>query len=882
MSHDNDMLPGWAKRFLKVVCPDHFVEEIEGDLVQKYEFDIQQYGRGRARKKLFWNIFRFLRPGIFMRNRFRFQPTTTIMLYNYIVTALRVSRRQGQYAFINILGLSLGLSIALLIGVYISDELSYDRSIPGAESIYRVGINETFKGDEILYSSTGSPLADAMRQEMPGVEDVIRVFNWKTPVRFEDRAFTAKKLLAADSNFFRFFGYKLLEGNADECLKGPMKIVLTVSAAKRYFDYDGKNGTSPVGKQILVGRKYAPFEVTGIMNDVPENTHMKFDMVASLESHPISKGDCWGCYGVKTYFKTTSDEGIAGIEEKLEDFAQHRIIPTIEKDLNISHEQFVKSGDIVRFFVQPLLSIHLESDIEGEFEPNGDIRYVYIFGAVGIFIVIIACINFMNLATARAMNRAREVGVRKTMGATWSGLIPQFMTESFLYVFASGILAVIFAFLALGSFNTLSGKNLQIGAFADPGTIGYILIFLLTVGILAGAYPAFYLSSFNPASVLKSGKSQGGSKSFFRSSLVVFQFTISITLIIGTLIIYKQVQFIRSHDLGFDKENVFTIPQSFVLGDNANAFRQEILSHSEFIDASFSESLPPNIVSTGFLKAEHSEEVIAITLSNSDQDLAKTLHYEMKSGRYFSKDFPSDTNAVVINEAAARIFGFDTHEGKRLTFGESSPLFEVIGVIKDFNYASLKSNVQPLAMFYYAECNANFVARMTPGDPAPKIELAQSIWKKHSNGQAFNYSFLDEEYDLLFRAEQRLGKVFIVLTVMAVVIACLGLFGLITYTAAHRTKEIGIRKVLGATPPQLAYLLLSNMGKLLLISFVISVPLAWYGMDQWLQSFAYRTTFDAYSVVIAGVGGFLIAIITVGYRSIRAASVNPVDSLKNE
>lgn len=876
----SSILPGWAQRFLRLVCPDYLVEEIEGDLVQKYEFDIREYGSRRARRKLFWNIFRFLRPGIFSRKKFSSQPTQFSMIRNYLVTALRVSRKQSLYAFINIFGLSLGLSVTLLIGLYISDELSYDRYIPDAERIYRVGVNETFKGDEILYSSTGAPLADAMRREMPDVEDAVRVTERENTVKFNDLVFVEKRFLLADSNFFRFFGYELLEGNAGECLKGPDKIVLTVSAARKYFDYPGK-GESPVGKQLLIGNDAKPAQISGIMADVPENTHMKFDMIMSFESLRYASNQCWGCYGTKTYFKTTGVNGTAAIENKLEEFAQQKIIPSIEKDLNISHEQFVKSGDIVRFFVQPLLSIHLESAIEGEFEPNGDLRYVYIFGAVGLFLVIIACINFMNLSTARAMSRAKEVGVRKTMGATRRVLIPQFMTESLLYVTVSGVLALVMAWVAMTPFNDLSGKHLTIDLFGSPVVAGYAILFLVFVAVLAGAYPAFYLTSFNAVSVLKTGKHKGSASSILRSSLVVFQFTISMILIVGTLIIYKQVRFIRSHDLGFDKENMIRVPHSNMLGGNSEAFKEDLLRRSDFVQASFMQSVPPNIRSTGFLKPEHSSQLVGIVINVSDHDLISTMGYEMKAGRFFSKDFPSDTGAVVLNETAARLFEFDSHEGKRVGFSDDN-MYNIIGIVRDFNFASLKSDIKPMAIFLYKEVNNNFVVRAAPGDPAEKVEILQSTWKKYADGKPFEYSFVDEDYDLLFRAEQRLGTVFMVFTFMAIVIACLGLFGLITYTAAQRTKEIGIRKVLGASQGQVVFLLLKAIGRLLLIAFVIAIPVAWYGLDQWLQSFAYRTSFDVYSVAIAGFAGLVIVLLTVGYRSIRAAAANPADSLKNE
>lgn len=881
MRREEEILPGWARRFLRIVCPDYLLEEIEGDLVQKYEFDIGQYGLRKARRKLITNILRFLRPGILMRNKFSSQPTNMIMLRNYLVTALRVSRRQGLYAFINIFGLSLGLSVSLLIAIYVIEEFSYDKFIPDAERIYRVGVNETFKGDEILYAGSGVPLADAMRREMPDVEDVVRMRMYENPVRREDRAFMEKRFLLADSNFFTFFGYELIEGNTSACLKGPQKLVLTRSAAKKYFDYDGKNGESPIGKQLLVGRQAKPAEITGIVNDPPSNTHIRFGMVLSLESSPIIESDCWGCYNVRTYFKTSGPAGVAEIEERLEEFAQKRIIPSIEKDLNISHEQFVKSGDIVKFFIHPILSIHLESDVDGEFEPNGDLRYVYILGMIGIFLILVACINFMNLSTARAVNRGKEVGVRKTMGATWRGLVPQFMVESFLYVGISGVLAVVFAIIALGPFNTLSGKDLQVSHLGDATLIGYVLLGLFGVGILAGAYPAFYLTSFNAVSVLKTGKQKGQSRSFLRSSLVVFQFAISIVLIIGTMIVYKQVQYMRSHDLGFDKENILRVRETFALGDNFMAFKEELLGHSEFLHASYSESLPPNITSSTFFKVEHTEQLVSCYFNVADYDLVETMGYRMKSGRYFSRDFLTDTSAIVVNEAAARLLGFDTHEGKRIGFNDEN-MYNVVGIIQDFNFASLRSNIQPLVILLHKDIRLNLTARIAPGDPAEKIGLAHTIWKKYANGAPFEYSFIDEDYDQLFRAEQRLGKVFIVLTSMAVVIACLGLLGLITYTTAQRAKEIGIRKVLGASQANVVVLLLSNVGRLLTIAFVISIPVAWYGLDQWLQSFAYRTSFDAWSVIIAGLAGLSIVILTVGYRSLRAASANPVDSLKNE
>ncbi len=881
MVQDEEQLPRWALRFLNLICPEHLVEEIEGDLVQKYQFDVRQYGKSRARRKLISNILRFFRPGILLRNKLPRNQHSFFMIRNYILTTLRVSNRQRLYTFINILGLSVGLAASLLIGVYIADELSYDHHIADADRIYRVGINETFKGDEILYSDTGAPLAEAMQRELPEIQDAVRLTNQTIPVQVGERAFIERKVYAADSNFFRFFGVPLIEGNPELALRGPNKVVLSRSVAKKYFDYDRNSGESPLGKQMIMYRDKKVLEVTGIYDDIQASSHMKYDIVVSSETLSFSKSDCWGCYGFKTYFKTTPNADIAVVEQKLKQFADELIIPSIEKDLNITHEQFEKSGDIVAFFIQPMLSIHLESNIDDELEPNGDIRYVYILGVSGLFLIIIACINFMNLATARAMSRSKEVGVRKTMGATGRGLIPQFILESVVYAVVSGILALVLTYIAIGPFSTVSGKELHLDLFASPYLLPSIAGLLLLVGFLAGIYPSLYLSSFNPAKVLKGGNSSGSSKSIFRNTLVIIQFTISMVLIIGTLIIFKQLNFIQNHNLGFNKENVIRIRQAFLLGSSFQAFKEELLTHSEFVSAGFASQLPPEISSTGFIKAEGSDQLVSTFFFASDYDFMKTMGGEMVEGRYFSQDFLSDSSAVVINESAARLLGYKFSEGRKVGFG-GTDTYQVVGIMKDFNFLSLKSDVQPLLVFLNDQAKGTLAVRLAPGDPAEKLQLLQKIWLKYANGQALEYTFLDDDFDSQFRAEQRLGLVFAIFTGLAIFIACLGLFGLITYIAGQRMKEIGIRKVLGASASQVTYLLLYDLIKLVLISFMISIPVAWYGMEKWLESFPYRTAFDVFSVLVAGGAGLLIAVLTVGYRSLRAASTNPVDVLKNE
>lgn len=877
---EHDTLPRWARKFLSLVCPSWLVEEIEGDLLQKYQFDIKQYGASRARRKLIANILRFCRPGIVLRNRFSRNTNQSSMIRNYLVTAMRVSRRQRLYTLINILGLSVGLAASLLIGIYIADEFSYDKHLSGVERMYRVGINETFKGDEILYSDSGTPLADAMRKEIPEVEDAVRVFPMTSPVRIGDKGFINKKFLVAGSNFFRFYGYGLIEGNADKALKGPNKIVLSQSAAKNYFGYDGKTGESPVGKQMQVNRDNKVVEITGIFPDLPTSTHMKFDVLLSMESFPFNTDVCWGCYRVKTYFKLNEGADVAAVERNLANFATERIVPEIVDGFGITTDQFHQSGDIVKFFVQPVLSIHLQSNIDDEFEPNGDIRYVYILGAAGIFLVIIACINFMNLSTARAISRGKEVGVRKTMGATSKGLIPQFMLESMLYAIVSGILAVVMAWIALKPFGDVSGKVFDAGFITNINTLLAIVGLVILVGFLAGIYPAFHLTSFNPATVLKSGKT-GSSKSMLRNVLVVFQFSISMVLIIGTLIIYKQLKFMQARDLGFEKENVVRIRQAYLLGDNYSVFKEDLLGHSEFMSATYAQSLPPEIGATTFAKIQGGDQLVSMFFFGADQDFLRTIGGQMKEGRFLSKEFLSDSSAVVINETAAKLLKYEMSSQRKVGFSDND-MYNVIGIVKDFNFATLRQEVQPLMIFLNKTTKTTMAIRLSPGNPAGKLELLTDTWKKYSNGQSIEYSFIDEEFDNLFRSEQRLGVVFAIFTGLAIFIACLGLFGLITYTAVQRTKEIGIRKVLGASSGQVTVLLLTHLMRLVAISFVIAIPLAWYGMEQWLESFAYRTTLDVVSVAVAGAAGLLVAVLTVGYRSMKAASANPVDSLRSE
>ena len=803
------------------------------------------------------------------------------MVGNYITTAVRVFRKQKVYSFINILGLSVGLASALLIGIYVIDELSYDQDIKDADKIYRLGITEIFQGKDIWYTDIGAPVAETLVKEVPEVTSAVRIANTNNfIVKLFDQSYIENRFLFADANYFEFFGNRIVMGNAKECLKGKNKIAISESTAKRYFGYKGEGDSSPIGRQILTGAKGTACEVTAVFADIPTNTHMKADVIQSLESLDYSRDICWACYGVKTYFKLNDPSSLQAVEKKLDSYIKKKVLPTIEKDLNVPHDQFVKSGDRVFFFVQPLKSIHLTSHHSGEFEPNGDIRHVYLFGLVACFIVLLACVNFINLTTARAFGRAKEVGIRKTIGAIKSGLVQQFMMESFLYVIVAACLAGIIVFMSITQFNLLAGKNLNLHILQHPLALPLVGAFIFVVALVAGSYPAFYLTGFRPADVLRNAAHRGSYRSMFRNGLVVFQFAISMGLIICTLIVSKQLQFIQSQNLGYERENVVRIFQTRGLGNNDIPFKDELLRQAGIMSASYSSAIPPNIQNTFFIKPQNSDRLVSCYLVAADEDHLQTMGYQLKSGRFFSKDFLSDTSAAVINETCARILGYDSHEGKTIS-SDNTNKYNVVGIVKDFNFASLREEIQPLVFFRTKQSN-NLAVRLAPGNVHEKITMLESTWKKYADGLPFQYAFVDDEVNNLVHSERQMGNIFLVFTCMAIFIGSLGLFGLITFTATQRKKEIGIRKVMGANVRQITYLMSSDLLRLVMVSFVIAAPISSYVMNQWLQGFVYRINFDWPSVAFAGVIGFLIASITVCYKSVAAALGNPVESLKNE
>ena len=788
--------------------------------------------------------------------------------------------RQKGYAAINIIGLSVGIAATLIIIVYIVDELGYDKIHVDAERIYRVGFTGRLQGNEFTGALSPAPVAEAMQREIPDVAEVVRFGLWRTmPISVDDKAFTEKHVLVADSNFFKFFSFPVVQGDVNTFLKGTNKVVITESTARRYF-----GNTNPIGKFMLRGAEKTATEVTGVVKDAPYNSHIPFDMILSGESWDYMKDDMWVSNNLYTYFKLQPNGSIEKVKTQLDDMGQKNMGAQLEKLIGMSFEEFKKQGSRVGLFTQPMKDIHLKSHVREEMKPNGNIQYIYVFGAVAAFIILIACINFMNLSTARSASRAKEVGVRKTIGAYRERLVFQFLSESMVYSFISTLIAIAIVGVSLDTFNMLSGKELSLTVFLNPFIIGGILIFSLFIGLIAGSYPAFYLTAFKPTEVLK-GKLRGGLKnSALRNVLVVLQFMISIVLIFGSIMVYRQLAYVQSKNLGFDKENVVNLLHTFSLGNNSQAFKNELVANPMFKGASFSNNLPPNITWNSAFGKGGSDQDFLLSVYQMDHDHLATMGYEMVEGRFFSREIKSDSAAVILNETAYKQMGFkNLDEAEVLSYNTDKPTpLKVIGVMKDFNFRGLRDNVAPMGMFLGAEPNFEMAVRLAPGDTQEQIATLESIYKKYAPGAPFEYSFLDQNFDLQFRAEQRMSTIILIFTILAIGISCLGLFGLAAYVAEQRAKEMSIRKVMGASVSQVLLLLSKDFMILVVGAFILATPLGLYLINMWLENFAYRISVDAWTILLSGLAAVFVAMFTISFQSIKAARENPVRAMRNE
>lgn len=802
------------------------------------------------------------------------------MIRNYLKVALRNVAKQKFFSAINIVGMTIGITACLLIILYVSDELSFDRFHANADRMYQVGLHGKISGQDLRTTNTCPPLAQAMAEEIPDVEQTTRLHDfWGAVVKYKDLAFNEKRVYYADSNFFDFFSFHLLQGDPKTCLKEPHSVVLTEDMAKKYF------GAEPaMGKLINISDTVA-YKVTGITENCPLNSHFIYNILVSSSSSQDMKSDVWLNNYLYTYFILNKNGSLANVERQWDVLVQKYVGPEIEKMMGISLQKMKQSGGEYGYFPTKITDIHLHATTMDSIEPGGDITYVYFFSAIGVLIVIIACINFMNLTTAKSAGRAKEVGLRKALGSMRGQLIGQFLSESAIYTIVSIILSVVACYFLLPLFNELSGKELHIRDLFSPEFIIGVIGLVLFVGLIAGSYPAFYLTSFNAVEVLK-GKVRSGMKSRgIRSFLVVFQFGISIFLIIFTATVYLQLRFMQHRDMGLDKKNVLVINDTWRIGNNREAFKNEINNLAGVEKSSFTNNVFPGVNNTTVFKSSGSEQDHIMGQYYADYDQLDVMKFQLKAGRYFSRDFPADTMSIVLNEAAVREFGFkDPLNSDVITIDDANPGVQhklpVIGVLKDFNFEDMKMQIRPLCI-RLAQWGGNLCIRYS-GDPTQLVASTEKIWKEFGPTDPFEYSFLDDNFDLLFRSEQRMSSIFGILSGLAIFVACLGLFALAAFTAEQRTKEIGVRKAMGATVVGLTRLLSREFTKLVLIAILPASVLGWWVSSRWLNGFAYRTDLNPLIFVGSGVLAILIAWSTVVYQSVKAARANPANSLRYE
>jgi putative ABC transport system permease protein len=805
--------------------------------------------------------------------------TISDMIRNYIKIALRNILKHKFFSAINITGLVTGVTCCLLIFVYVVDELSYDRFHKGYENIYRIVLHGRISGQEILGATSSVPVGPAIKAEIPGVEDVMRLFPTYggLAVRYGDNSFTEDKIFYADSNFFEFFSFRLTQGDAATVLKEPNAIVITRSLARKYFGDE-----DPIGKILTIGVSKLACKVTGVCEDTPTNSHLQFSAIISFITSEKDYFPGWTGNSIQTYVRKTPATRVADIDKKLEDLVEKYVGKELQEGLGISFEQFRKQGGIYSYYLMPLADSHLRSGLSDDLEPPGDIRYVYIFSGVGLFILLIACINFMNLATAQSAGRAKEVGLRKTLGSQRSQMVWQFLSESFIYSFVAVVLSVGVSFLVLPYFNLLAGKQLTLAALTQPGIIMAALGLIIVVGLVAGSYPAFYLTSFNVVEVLK-GKVRAGVKSKgVRSSLVVFQFAVSTFLIIATGVVYQQLSYMQNRNLGLDKKNVISIAGARRLANNRDAFKTAVQGLAGVEKASYTDNTFPGMNNITVFREKGKEVDHLVGKYNADWDHLEVMKMELKQGRFFSRDFKTDTVAAVINEAAIKEFGFQNPVNSELVDynGQKPEVVKIIGVVGNFNFESLKATVRPV-IIRLTEKSRILMVRYT-GDPRQVLSSIEQQWKSLAPGEPFEYTFLDENYDKLFRSEMRLRDIFTVFSSLTIFIACLGLFALAAFTTEQRTKEIGVRKAMGATVMSLTVLLSKEFTRLVLIAILPAVGFGWYVANWWLSDFVYRIKLSPVLFVGSALAAIFIAWITVSYQSIKAAASNPVNSLRYE
>ncbi len=799
------------------------------------------------------------------------------MLKNLLKIAIRNIIKDKTYSAINIFGLTIGITCSLFLLMYILDELSFDRYHKNAANIYRVVSNIKEPDNAFTWAIAQIPLAEELRDKYPEVTNAVRFFGLgRSQYRNGDKQFYEGDFYLADSTVFDMFSYTFIGGDPATALDNPFSIVLSEKTAIKYFG----SAQAALGQSIQNAQK-EEFKVTGVMKDVPLNSHFRFDALISRNTQPGYNSD-WGNFGVFTYIQLPPGYDLSKMYASLDKVLKEKVNPIFEQ-----------YGIVIKYELQPILDIHLHSKIQDEAEAGGDISYIYIFAAVAAFMLMIACINYMNLATARSANRSKEVGIRKVMGSLRPQLMLQFLTESLVIAFIALVVSLILIYLLLPGFNTLANKELPFGYILQPAVLYSLIGIIIFVGAIGGSYPAFYLSGFNPVTVLKGKLASRGGTVIFRKALVVVQFAISIFMLISTLIVFDQLQYIRNKDLGFDKARVLRLDLSErEMQPKTNVLLERLKQIPEVSGVGTANSSPGQGIGKLLMKVEDEEGKLAdkgVDLFGANYEFVKTMGMTIVQGRDFSHDIASDTSfAILVNEAMVRRMAWKNPIGKKFVFNGNLPNGKpnekfVIGVIKDYHQNSLYDAIEPLIILLSPNNNYIFV-RTNEGDVRQSLAAIEKGWKDVFPNNTFEYDFLDQDFNSQYSADQKRSQIFTAFSALTVVIACLGLLGLSAFTTEQRTKEIGVRKVIGASVNSLVVLVSREFFLLVGLGMILAFPAAWYFTENWLQNFAYRIDLNSewLTFILSAILAFLITLLTVGYHVIRAASINPVKSLRDE
>lgn len=806
------------------------------------------------------------------------------MLLNYIKIALRNLLKTKGFTFINIFGLTVGITCFILIALFIKHELSYDKFHKNSDNIYRVNLRYDIGINKFDGALGPVPLAEALADDFPEVLHSTRLYHtnyrgWIRYVKLDNKQYREEKFLYADSTVFDVFSIPLIQGDIESALSKPNSIILKENIAKKYF-----GEKNPIN-QIIETEDGELYKVTGITSGMPSNSHFDFDLLASFSTLTKSRDPEWYDTAVYSYVVLKDGFPWEKFDKKLPDFSHKYMEPVIQGVMGIPYKEFIDGGNFFGFFSEPLLDTHLHSEIQTIFNTEGDITTVTIFSSIGFALLLIACINYVNLSTSRSIQRANEVGIRKIVGSNNRQLISQFLVESISVAGISFIISIIVTALILPYFNSFVNREISISIFTDWYYVPISLVFTIILGISAGLYPAFILSNLKPLANLK-GKSSGDvNKSKFRNGLVIFQFTATIVLLIGTLIIYSQLDFIKNKNLGYDKEQVVVINNAHKIGDKQKAFKDIVVQNNNIQSASYSDCLPQILLETKIFEKEGSlnNENHTLVTMMADWDIIDTYGLQLNEGRYFKDNFVSDSTSVVLNEAAMKALEINDPENERLFLnGRTKIPLNIIGTLKDFHLESLHAKIRPFAALLLGKRPGVFLSiRLNTGNIGETLESVEKLWNDFVPDQPFEYIFYDDKFAEIYNAEIQAGKIFSVFAIITILIACLGLIGLVSHSTSRRIKEISIRKIMGSGVANIILLLIKDFLKWIIFANFIAWPIAYYAMNNWLNDFAFRITFSPWYFILSTFVALIISILSVSYQSFKAAHSNPVDALRS-